>query len=339
MAMRCFEAIIGDVGLFASVLVGDELFDWCALQATAPWASLAVRRAHAVLRDHVRKNTRCSGSVWDCVGRGDVTALWAFGKDSSMMQHDGKLLGDGNQNTLLHWAMFRHGPGYLRLVRWLLMQPGASEAVRSKNVRGQAVLHLCALVGSSKAAAAVMRLPGVDVDARDSYEATPLVLAVREEHPGVVQTLLAGRCDPNTFVPNCHGHGDTPLVLAVRLKNTQIVKQLVAVQGIDFHKKTLLGVPFGKEAIDFAPQQGEIRRVLEEAIARASERIGPAGASVQNETPVQRGGPFAESGGAVVDVEVWAAPAVSVQADVRAVMAVKKPGLISSLLWGCGWCA
>merc|ERR1712151_245860 len=169
----------------------------------------------------------------------------------------------GAGNSLLHIALASKGNEAARLESYLLTRPGAAVAAQKKNIRGQTALHLCARYGRTKAARRILlRLKGVEVDALDQYEATPLMEAVRQEHSMMVRALLARRADPNTFVANCHGHGDTPLIVAVRLKNIDITRQLAAAPGINFEQLSMLGCPFGKTALDFAPAEGELREIL-----------------------------------------------------------------------------
>lgn len=339
MVMSPFEAATTDSGLFAAVLGGSEFYDWCAVQTTARWALPAVRCAHVALRSALRRSRRCQASIWELAQLGDVTALWALlAEDAPLLQPSGELLRESTLgNTLLHLALSGRGPSELRLVRWLLSRPGALAAARCRNVRGQTPLHLCAIAGFREAVEAILSLPDIEVDARDSYQATPLVLAVREEYPALVQALLAARSDPNTFVPNCHGHGDTPLVLAVRLKNVEIVKQVVAAPGVDLHQNTLLGVPFGKEAMDFAPQKGEIRRVLEEAVAKAAH---------SRETALQQDDPGAAPGtaagaaapGANFKAAVEDPPAAAAAQEALVEVTPEKLSFLAWLLRGCSWC-
>lgn len=276
MAPVAFAEIAGDVGLLTLALGGAELADWCALELSAPWARSAVSCVHPFLRREVLAfATRadpvsvlepwqlCQKAKADC-GDSDVTALWALLGEGG---GDGETSPD--DDSLLHLALAATGSHAPRLVAFLLARLGTAEASPPTNKRRQTALHLCARYGRTKPARRILlQQEGVDVDAKDIYGATPLMEAVRQEQPGVARALLARRADPNTFVANCHGHGDTPLILAVRLQNMVIAKVLLAAPSIDLHQKSMIGCPFGKEALDFAPSTGELRQILEEAIAR-----------------------------------------------------------------------
>jgi len=205
-------------------------------------------------------------SLWDLCADGDITGLWATAPDESLAG----LRDPNRKTTLLHVALERklRAP-YARLVRWLMSRPGGDDMARCKDIRGETPLHICARWGHASVAVRLARIPGVAVDARDNYEATPLVSAVREEREDVIAALLGARADANAFVANCHGHGDTPLMLAVRLRNAEIVRQILAAPGLDLHQRSLIGVPFGKEALDFAAEGSAIHAMLTGAIGRS----------------------------------------------------------------------
>lgn len=269
-----FEGLMGDDGLFVAALLGAGLPDWCALGAASSCARTAIHCVHPILRDNVLAKSKTAGCstisefgkrILENCTEYDITVCWALLGEtqylpiSSVNASEDPLAG----NSLLHIALASKGNEAARLESYLLTRPGAAVAAQKKNIRGQTALHLCARYGRTKAARRILlRLKGVEVDALDQYEATPLMEAVRQEHSMMVRTLLARRADPNTFVANCHGHGDTPLIVAVRLKNVDITRQLVAAPGIDFHQKSMIGCPFGKEALDFAPETGELRNLL-----------------------------------------------------------------------------
>lgn len=172
--------------------------------------------------------------------------------------------------------------------RWLISLPEASKMAMARNTCGQTALHVCARHGRAHAAEHLLRLPDIDMDAVDNFGASPLVEAVKEEHDDVVGCLLSGKADVNIFVPNCHGHGDTALLLAVRLRNERLVQQLLAAPGIDLLQKSIVGVPFGCNALDFAPSSGPIRGWLLRAMAsqkykarQAAEQLLVASESAQ----------------------------------------------------------
>jgi len=279
MAACGFEDFAGLEELFVAGLLRAELFDWCAVQQTCRWGSAAVSSALPVLRSAraiLIQNRSRHEDIYDCCGTGDVTGLWSLNEDGAVLSlPSGVRKNSSRGDTLLHVAVraitepqfgLKGIIGYRRLFRWLMSLPGANVAVNAQNLRGQTPLHFCARYGGEVEARCFLRLKCITFDVRDAYESTPLVDAVREEHPGMTKLLLDHAADVNTFVPNCHGHGDTPLMLAVRLKNIQITRLLLGVKSINLHQQSLLGVSFGQEALDFAPSCGPLRELLQKAI-------------------------------------------------------------------------
>eukprot|EP00747_Dinoflagellata_sp_TGD_P218482 gnl/TRDRNA2_/TRDRNA2_90727_c0_seq1.p1 gnl/TRDRNA2_/TRDRNA2_90727_c0~~gnl/TRDRNA2_/TRDRNA2_90727_c0_seq1.p1 ORF type:complete len:357 (-),score=56.55 gnl/TRDRNA2_/TRDRNA2_90727_c0_seq1:73-1143(-) len=281
------QSLSGEPGLFITILSSTGLLGWSLLGATARWGRPAIESVRPALIDAYLCPKR---TIFQLVSEADLERVWArLAKDGGSVDqvepeeddnlidrgyHETPLLSSymssGAENTLLHVAFNARGPSAHRLRAWMLAQPGAATACGAQNKKGQTVLHIGARRHiSTVTMRRVLRLSSSPLEAKDNYEATPLVDAVREEHKELVKMLVEARADPNAFVPNCHGHGDTPLVLAVRLKNLPIVKELLAAPRLDLHQKTLLGVPFGMEALDFAPPSGPIRKILEEAVARS----------------------------------------------------------------------
>lgn len=267
--------------MFVAVLLRAEFRDWCALEAVACWARSAVRRAHPILRSEVSSWTFASGceTVWelgrriacDCI-ESDVTACWSMLGETQHIPINpaSPQVDQSDGNSLLHIALATTGDGAASMVAFLLSRPGAETAAQERNIRKQTALHICAHHGRAKAARRILlRCNGVDVDAQDQYETTPLMEAVRQEHPMMVRTLLARRANPNTFVANCQWHGETPLNVAVRMENIDIARQLVAAPGIDLHQKSHSECSFGKEALEFARENGEVRRILVDALDRS----------------------------------------------------------------------
>mmetsp|Transcript_22847 Transcript_22847/g.44421 ORF Transcript_22847/g.44421 Transcript_22847/m.44421 type:complete len:275 (-) Transcript_22847:273-1097(-) len=261
--MAVFEHLSADAGLIASVLSTIELLEWCRVKVCSPWMRSAMCDVEPVLRERLLLTERCQGSPFELCKQDDVTGLWAVMSGTEDLKvHRFASNGD----TLLHYALAFNGKVRApKVLAWLLTRSDAPAAAQLVNCRGQGVLHYCARYGQASAAQHLVKMHDVGLEARDNWESTPLIDAVREEHPDVVQLLLNARANPNAFVANCHGDGDTPLILAVRLKNVQIVRQLLAAPGIDVHQKSLIGVPFSKEAMDFAPPRGELRSLLEAA--------------------------------------------------------------------------
>lgn len=264
-----FENLSVDAGLLATVLSAIELPEWCRLKSCSSWMRSATCDVEPSLRERLLFTKHCQNAPFELCEKDDVNGLWAVlsgAEDMTVCTPDG--------DTLLHYALAlnRKLRKPRRVLRWLLSRPDAPTAAQLVNCRKQGVLHYCARYGQAFAAQHILKMPEIGLEARDNWESTPLIDAVREEHPDVVQLLLDARANPNAFVENCHGDGDTPLILAVRLRNVQIVRQLLAAPGINVHQKSMIGVPFSKEAIDFAPTRGEMRSLLEAACGVGGSR-------------------------------------------------------------------
>jgi len=257
-----FENLSVDAGLTVSVLCAIELPEWCRLKVCSSWMKSATCDVEHSLRQRLLLTERCQGTPFKLFEQDDVTSLWAVlsGTDDMTLHRFAS-----NQDTLLHYALALRKVRAPRVLAWLLSRADAPAAAKLVNCQGQRALHYCARYGHASVAKQILKMPEIGLEAQDNWESTPLIDAVREEHPSVVQVLLEARANPNAFVANCHGDGDTPLILAVRLKNVQIVRQMLAAPGIDVHQKSMIGVPFAKEAIDFAPARGELRSLLEAA--------------------------------------------------------------------------
>merc|ERR1712137_232236 len=176
---------------------------------------------------------------------------------------------DPDGSSLIHHAVMG---GLAQLLEWLLKSPDASYAVTLRNHLGQTALHLCAdhrLVSMGPMMAARLLAVGAVVNAKDHYDATPLIEAVLNEDECMVNLLLNARADPNCFSnANSLGHGDTPLVSAVRLKNVAVVRLLLGAPSINIRQKTMFGdLPFAEDALSVA-RTAELRALLTEALAK-----------------------------------------------------------------------
>lgn len=278
MAPSGFEDFVSVETLFTNALLRLELFDWCAIQQTCQLCSSCVSSASPILRSAkasiIQRGSK-HDDIFRCCEAGDVTGLWSLNEDGGVLIYPSGVRKNASRgDTLLHAVVRAAGESWLmggktdfhRLFCWLMSLPGANMVVNARNLRGQTPLHLCARYGCEVEARCFLSLQHLTFDVRDAYESTPLVDAVREERPGMTKLLLEHGADVNTFVPNCHGHGDTPLMLAVRLKNIQITRLLLGAKGINLHQKSLLGVSFGQEALDFAPSCGPLRELLQQAL-------------------------------------------------------------------------
>jgi len=274
------EHLAGHLPLFVAVLKDLELQDWSLLSACSRWSRHAVSDAKPILRRYHRCEAAGARSLEDICGAADVTGLWAAltSDEGPALSINMQLLHSSLSLPTTHAASFDpenyHLPGELSSGRrlellnlWLLAQANAPSVVRTQTIYKQQALHVCARhAPPTKVIQRVLDLLPDLVDGKDSWESTPLVEAVRQEHLEVVQCLLAGGANPNALVPNCHGDIDTPLILAVRLRNEELVRQLVNHPDIDLHQKE--DHPNAKEALDFAPAESPVRSLLEEAIAR-----------------------------------------------------------------------
>jgi ankyrin repeat protein len=259
------DDVVGDSGVLTwsyAALLGVELHDWCALEGASRFFHDVVGSARSSLRTtaDLRSRHRCP---WDLCADGDITGLWATTSDESLARVREPTQG----STLLHIALER--PKFRApLVRWLLSRPGIDSMALCKDFRGKTPLHVCARWGHAAVAGRLARISEVAMVAQDNYKATPLVVAVREEHHAAVAALLGARADVNAFAVNSHGHdGDTPLMLAVRLRNAEMVGQILRAPALDLHKLSQDGVPFGKAALGFAPEGGSIHAMLLEALS------------------------------------------------------------------------
>lgn len=262
-------ALAGDIGLIVQVLHCVELLEWRLLSQTSHGIRCSMGSAELELYKLLCESEAGQSTPVELCKALDLTGLWA----ALQKEADPMAIQDPSKNSLIHTALLASGPLKAKkvMLAWLLSRPKAATAAMMRNCRGQSALHVCARQNSTMFIRKILQLPDIAVDAKDNYEATPLIDAVREEFPAVVKVLLASHADPNTFVPNCHGHGDTPLILAVRLKNIAIVKQLLENPKIDLHQKSMDGCPFGKEALEFAPATGKLHDLLTEAASMAEQ--------------------------------------------------------------------
>jgi CubicO group peptidase (beta-lactamase class C family) len=96
-------------------------------------------------------------------------------------------------------------------------------------------LHMAALQGDVDAVAQYIEA-GSDLDARDAYGSTPLIVAVTFGKPEVVRLLLQAGADPE--IPN--SDGSAPLQIAAFLGHADVVKALLDA-GADRHSRNASG--------------------------------------------------------------------------------------------------
>jgi ankyrin repeat protein len=100
------------------------------------------------------------------------------------------------------------------------------------------------------------------VDVKNNYNRTPLLEACYWDHTDVATQLIAAGADLNAFAPSVHNHGDFPLLLAVRNDNPRLVKRLCLEPTLLKNQTSMIGCPFGLQAIDFARSKS-VRAILE----------------------------------------------------------------------------
>lgn len=104
-----------------------------------------------------------------------------------------------------------------------VLAPGASaQSAVAAPVQAARTLHVAALAGDVAATRALLRA-GADVDARDAYGSTPLLVATTFGKPDVARALI--EAGANLDLRN--GEGSTALHVAAFLCRTEIVKMLL----------------------------------------------------------------------------------------------------------------
>ncbi|CEO99097.1 hypothetical protein PBRA_007211 [Plasmodiophora brassicae] len=107
--------------------------------------------------------------------------------------------------------------------------------------RGQTLLQWAAYHGQVIVVDLLIRIPGVDVNACDMFQMTPLHCATIKGHAEVVASLLkAPGLDPNRRIVSLFKSQTTPLHVAVKDGRTDIVRLLLAAPGIDANPRGTL---------------------------------------------------------------------------------------------------
>ncbi len=125
------------------------------------------------------------------------------------------------------------------------------------NENGHTMLMQARDIASVKALIAA----GADVNGRDEYEDTPLIIAVYRGQIDIVNALIAAGADVNAM----DNKGRTPLLISVMWHQLECVKALIAA-GADVKVKDMDGVTPLMSA--FEHEYGEIIGVLSEAGAK-----------------------------------------------------------------------
>lgn len=180
-----------------------------------------------------------------CCAEGDVASLWAN------VGADWPRLCDAGGNTLLHAAAASPCAATLAFISHL---PGAADLVNGHNCRGKTPLHLAAVQTAlrtveppsarrDRKVELLMAIPGVDVELRDLYGASALILAARAQALGAVEVLLAHKADVNAHATYSGPRGATALAAAVNAGNEALVRRLLQEPGICVGQALILGVP------------------------------------------------------------------------------------------------
>mmetsp|Transcript_39800 Transcript_39800/g.69935 ORF Transcript_39800/g.69935 Transcript_39800/m.69935 type:complete len:330 (+) Transcript_39800:49-1038(+) len=234
----------------------------CTLSCMGIQSALRLQMASATWQDVVRtrleavKEGSPKMSPFRCIKEKSIDLLWANTDDEWT-----KLRGE-NGNTLLHAAVVCSRKEILEFVCSL---PGAAKLVNVQNGANKAPIHLSA--SSGRGLDRMLTLPGLDVEQRDNYDATALLIATREEHHSCVASLLQYRADVNAFAMYTGPRLATALAVAVSLNDQKLVDLLLCSPDLHVSKPLLLGVPGAPTARDFAKSE-RIRQLL---AARAAQ--------------------------------------------------------------------
>lgn len=139
----------------------------------------------------------------------------------------------------------------------LVYLPGCSKESTQANKLLEDDLFFAAWKGNVERAEAILAKNSAgDIDARDQYEATPLMYAAYQNHPGMVAVLLKHNADPNM-----QDHlGLTPLMQAVKYNHSPESTRVLLLHGVELEMKDRSGTT----ALIFAASNGNplIMRLL-----------------------------------------------------------------------------
>jgi ankyrin repeat protein len=126
-----------------------------------------------------------------------------------------------------HGANPKLGAGDANPLSEALQQDNFANARLLIDQGARATLHQAAECGHLSMVRTLVQ-SGADLEATDNWsQQTPLLVAVENEHPEVVEFLLESKADPNVQEHYRSG-ADTPLHLAVRCGSSKMVKLLLA---------------------------------------------------------------------------------------------------------------
>lgn len=116
--------------------------------------------------------------------------------------------------------------GLSRVVEFLLGQASIDVNAKEGNV---AAIHVVAKTGNVEIAKHLLDHPGIDVNAVDANQMTPLMIAVREGHEEMIQLLLQIEGIDKTGIDL---EKLTGLHVAARFNQVDVVKSLLATEGV-----------------------------------------------------------------------------------------------------------
>lgn len=186
-----------------------------------------------------------------CISRCDVDLLWAALGDDDWSLHP-----ESDNRSLLHVAAELKSA---EVLAYLTSFPAASALVNKRNSFGKAAIHIAASNGIG--IEHILKLPGIDIEIRDNYQSTAIILAAREQQYAVVKALLVKKADVNAFALYSGPRIATALASAVSLNDEALVRLLLTSPDLVASQPLLLGVPRAPTAKDFAKTE-RIRQLL-----------------------------------------------------------------------------
>jgi ankyrin repeat protein len=185
-------------------------------------------------------------------GKEDVSQL--------LIEYSGDLdMQDIEGRTLLHMAAYK---GLYKVAQMLLHPDGAVKShVNLRNKKGQTALHLASVYHYPRIIALLLKV-GLDVDAQDNDDVTPLLLAsgrdTVDDARGTAAAKLLLEHGASVHVRN--KNGQTPLHLASQFNHSSVVALLLKfgadVDAQDNDNMTPLLLASGRDTFDFDDARG-----------------------------------------------------------------------------------
>jgi len=201
---------------------------------------------------------------FESVAEASLTLLWAV-IDASWTK-----ICKQNGNTLLHEVAALPSESFLKFTVSLA---GAVSIINLRNSAGKSPLHLRTALGFCLEP--LLRSPGIDLEMRDHYGNTALIIAVKEQHLTSAESLLQHRADVNAFATYAGPRLATPLAAAVSQRDEAMVELLLRYPELRVSKPLLLGVPGAPTACDFARSDRLRQRLSERARLEGAEAADP----------------------------------------------------------------